>query len=143
MKIKQISVFLENKIGRLAEVTKLLADSGINIRTLSLAETAEFGVLRLIVNDADACLKVLKKNNFVAQETEVLAVEVQDKPGGLNHILEVFLKNDINIEYMYAFVEKRVDNAIVVFRIDDLSKAIAVLQDNNIPIVSDAVLKNL
>jgi hypothetical protein len=99
--------------------------------------------LRLIVNDPEACLKVLKKNNFVAQETEVIAVEVQDKPGGLHRILEVFHKNDINIEYMYAFVEKRVDNAIVVFRIDNVAKAIAVLQDNNIPIVTDEVLKNL
>ncbi|MBN1797087.1 MAG: ACT domain-containing protein [Spirochaetales bacterium] len=143
MKIKQISIFLENKIGRLAEVTKLLADSKINIRTLSLAETAEFGVLRLIVSDPDACLKVLKDNQFVAQETDVIAVEVQDKPGGLNRILEIFHKNDINIEYMYAFVEKKVDNAIVVFRIDNAGKAIAVLQDHNIAIVSDDIIKNL
>ncbi len=143
MKIKQISVFLENKIGRLAEVTKLLADAGINIRTLSLAETAEFGILRLIVNDPGTCLKVLKDHNFVAQETDVIAVEVLDKPGGLNRILEIFHKKDINIEYMYAFVEKKVDNAIVVFRIDNARKAIAVLQDHNIAIVSDDVLKNI
>jgi hypothetical protein len=143
MKIKQISVFLENRTGRLAEVTKLLADAKINIRALSLAETAEFGVLRLIVNEPDACLEVLKKNNFVAQETDVIAVEVQDKPGGLNHILEIFNKNVINIEYMYAFVEKKVDNAIVVFRIDNAGKAITVLQQHNISIVSDDILKNL
>jgi hypothetical protein len=143
MKIKQISVFLENRTGRLAEVTKLLADANINIRALSLAETAEFGVLRLIVNNPDICLEVLKKNKFVAQETDVIAVEVQDKPGGLNHILEIFNKNGINIEYMYAFVEKKVDNAIVVFRIDNAGKAITVLQQHNISIVSDAILKNL
>jgi hypothetical protein len=143
MKIKQISVFLENKTGRLAEVTKLLADAAINIRALSLAETAEFGVLRLIVNNPDACLEVLKDNSFVAQETDVIAVEVEDKPGGLNHILEIFNKSDINIEYMYAFVEKKVNNAIVVFRIDNAGKAIAALQQHSISIVSDSILKNL
>ncbi len=143
MKIKQISIFLENKIGRLAEVTGLLADAGINIRTLALAETAEFGVLRLIVDDPAACLKVLKEHHFVAQETDVIAVEVEDRPGGLHRILEIFLKNNINIEYMYAFVEKRVDNAILVFRIEDASAAIKVLRDNNISVVTDAGLKDL
>jgi hypothetical protein len=143
MKIKQISIFLENKIGRLAEVTGLLADEGINIRTLALAETAEFGVLRLIVDDPAACLKALKENHFVAQETDVIAVEVEDRPGGLHRILEIFLKNNINIEYMYAFVEKRVDNAILVFRIEDTSAAIKVLQENKIAVVTDAGLKDL
>jgi hypothetical protein len=143
MKIKQISIFLENKIGRLAEVTGLLADEGINIRTLALAETAEFGVLRLIVDDPAACLKALKEHHFVAQETDVIAVEVEDRPGGLHRILEIFLKNNINIEYMYAFVEKRVDNAILVFRIEDTSAAIKVLQENKIAVVTDAGLKDL
>jgi hypothetical protein len=143
MKIKQISVFLENRIGRLEEVTKLLAEKKINIRTMSLAETAEFGVLRLIVNEPDVCLSVLKEHSFVAQSQDVLAVEVEDRPGGLHRILEIFRKNEINIEYMYAFVEKKVNNAIVVFRIDNAEKAAAILGDNNIAIVTDEVLKNL
>jgi hypothetical protein len=143
MKIKQISVFLENRVGRLEEVTKLLAEKKINIRTMALAETAEFGVLRLIVNDPDACLSVLKGQGFVAQSQDVLAVEVEDRPGGLHRILEIFRKNQINIEYMYAFVEKKVDNAIVVFRIDNAEKAVSALGENNIAIVSDQVLKNL
>ena len=86
MNIKQVSVFLENKKGRLAEVTALLARQGINIRALSLADTADFGVLRLIVNDSVKCFDVLKKNDFVAQMTDVIAVEIDDQPGGLNEV---------------------------------------------------------
>ncbi|MCK4597567.1 ACT domain-containing protein, partial [bacterium] len=107
MNIKQVSVFLENKKGRLAEVTALLARQGVNIRALSLADTADFGVLRLIVSDSVKCFNVLKKNDFVAQMTDVIAVEIDDQPGGLNRVLAVFDKSDINIEYMYAFVEKK------------------------------------
>ncbi len=143
MKIKQISIFLENKIGRLAEVTGLLAGAGINIRTLSLAETAEFGVLRMVVDNPDNCLKVLKETHFVARETDVIAVEVEDKVGGLHRILEIFRIHDINIEYMYAFVEKRVNNAVLVFRIEDTAKAVSVLQQQNISVVTDTMLKNL
>jgi hypothetical protein len=143
MNIKQVSIFLENKKGRLADVTKLLAQNKINIRALSLAETAEFGVLRLIVNDPDFCLKILKENQFVAQETDVIAAEVQDKPGGLQAILDVFQANDLNIEYMYAFVEKKADNAIVIFRIDDYQKAVKALQAKGIPVLSNEVIKNL
>jgi len=143
MNIKQISVFLENKKGRLAEVTKLLASTNINIRALSLAETAEFGILRLMVNDPHTCLQVLKSNNFVAQETDVIAVEVEDKPGGLYKVLDILGQNEINIEYMYAFVEKKVDNAIVVFRIDDFQKAIDILKNKGISVLSDNIIKNL
>jgi len=143
MNIKQISVFLENKRGRLAEVTKLLASTNINIRALSLAETAEFGILRLMVNDPHTCLQVLKSNNFVAQETDVIAVEVEDKPGGLYKVLDILGQNEINIEYMYAFVEKKVDNAIVVFRIDDFQRAVDVLKNKGISVLSDNIIKNL
>jgi hypothetical protein len=143
MNIKQISIFLENKKGRLAEVTKLLAAHKINIRALSLAETAEFGVLRLIVNDPDACLKILKEHAFVAQETDVIAVEVTDKPGGLQQVLDALQAQDVNIEYMYAFVEKKVDNAIVIFRIDDNQKAIKALQAKGISVLAHDVLQNM
>lgn len=143
MNIKQIAIFLENKKGRLAEVTKVLAAAGVNIRALSLADTADFGILRLIVNDSDKAVKALKEAGFVAQVTDVIAIEVQDKPGGLFHILDVFDQNNINIEYMYAFVEKRVENAIVIFKIDDHEKAHAALTKNGISIVTGDVLKNL
>ncbi len=143
MNIKQISIFLENKKGRLADVTDLLAKQSINIRALSLADTAEFGILRLIVDDPDKCAAVLKKENFVAQETDVIVVEVEDRPGGLNRILTVFEKENLNIEYMYAVVEKSANNALVIFRIDNYKKAIDVLQKNGISLVSHDVLKNL
>lgn len=143
MNIKQISIFLENKKGRLADVTALLAREKINIRALSLADTAEFGILRLIVDDPDKCAAVLKRESFVAQETDVIVVEIEDRPGGLNKILAVFEKEDLNIEYMYAVIEKSADNALVIFRIDDYKKAIDTLQKNGISLVSHDVLKNL
>jgi hypothetical protein len=143
MNIKQIAIFLENKKGRLADVAKALSAAGVNIRALSLAETTDFGVLRLIVNDPDKAAAELKKAGFVAQLTDVIAVEVEDKPGGLSRILDVFDRHDINIEYMYAFVEKRVENAVVIFKIDGKEKAHAALKEAGIPVVTSDVLKNL
>ncbi|HOJ64351.1 MAG TPA: ACT domain-containing protein [Spirochaetota bacterium] len=132
MNIKQISIFLENKKGRLAEVTKYLADNNINIRALSLADTKDFGVLRLIVDDYEKCLKVLKEKEFIAQVTDVIAIEIEDRPGGLYKVLKVIEDNNINIEYMYATVEKNKDSAIVIFRVDDTEKTYEVLKKNNI-----------
>lgn len=143
MNIKQVSVFLENKKGRLAEVTALLARQGINIRALSLADTADFGVLRLIVSDSVKCFDVLKKNDFVAQMTDVIAVEIDDQPGGLNRVLEIFDNSDINIEYMYAFVERKGDKAIVIFRIDKIEPAARTLEKNNISVLSAEILEKL
>jgi len=143
MNIKQVSVFLENKKGRLAEVTALLARQGVNIRALSLADTADFGVLRLIVSDSVKCFDVLKKNDFVAQMTDVVAVEIDDHPGGLNRVLAVFDKNDINIEYMYAFVAKKAEKAIVIFRIDKIQLAAKTLEQNNISLLSADILEEL
>jgi hypothetical protein len=128
MKVEQISIFLENKSGRLAEVTDLLAKSGINIRALSLADTADFGILRLILNDAEKAKKVLKENSFTVGKTEVIAVEVPDKPGGLAGILNALKGEGINVEYMYAFVQKSGEHAIIIFRFDDIEKAIVALQ---------------
>jgi hypothetical protein len=143
MYAKQVSVFLENAKGRLAEVTKLLADEKINIRALSLADMAEFGVLRLIVNDRARCLRVLREHDFAAQETDVIAVEMEDKPGGLHRIIEVLDRQDINIEYMYAFFEKSGSNAIVVFKIDDGERAVDALEKSGICILPDDMIQNL
>jgi hypothetical protein len=141
--VKQISVFLENKKGRLAEVTQALSKEKINIRALSLADTADFGVLRIIVNDAQKCLSVLKSSGFVAQSTEVVAVEVEDKPGGLARILQVLDAEGVNVEYMYAYVEKSKDNAIVICKIDDRERALKILEKNKIPTLGEETLKNL
>ena len=136
MKVEQISIFLENKSGRLAEVAAVLAGAGINIRALSLADTTDFGILRLIVNDNEKAKKVLKENGFTVGKTEVLAVEVADRPGGLAGILNVMKDNGINVEYMYAFVQKSGGDAIIIFRFDELEKAIAALQKAGMKMLS-------
>lgn len=128
MNVEQISIFLENKSGRLAEVTGVLSEAGINIRALSLADTADFGILRLIVNDTEKARQVLKDNGFTVEKTRVVAIEVPDKPGGLATILDTIKDEGINVEYMYAFVQKSGQNAIVIFRFDEFEKAIDILQ---------------
>jgi hypothetical protein len=143
MSVKQISVFLENKKGRLAEVTKTLFHEKINIRALSLADTADFGVLRIIVDNPERSLTVLKSHGFVAQVTEVIAVEVEDRPGGLSQILEVLDQDNVNVEYMYAYVEKSRENAIVICRIDDRERALQILEKNGIATLSAEALKAL
>ncbi len=143
MSVRQISIFLQNTKGRLAEVTGLLAARGINIRALSLADTADFGVLRIIVGDPDACLAALKTSGIIAQVTEVLAVEIEDKPGGLSRVLAALDAAGLNVEYMYAYVEKTRDNAIVICKVDDRQHAMRVLEENGIGTLSADALKAL
>jgi hypothetical protein len=128
MRVEQIAVFLENKSGRLAEITAVLADNGINIRALSVADTADFGILRLIVDKVELAKKVLKDNGFTVGKTNVLAVEVPDRTGGLAMVLKSIEQAGINVEYMYAFVNKSGENAVLIFRFEDMDKAIASLQ---------------
>ncbi|HEX9024275.1 MAG TPA: ACT domain-containing protein [Geobacteraceae bacterium] len=127
MKVEQISVFIENKSGRLAEIARILGEAGINIRALSLADTSDFGILRLIVNDREKAKTVLKENGFTVSKTEVVAVEVPDRPGGLYQILKKLESDAINVEYMYAFVERCGENAVIIFRFDETDRAIASL----------------
>ncbi len=136
MELNQISVFLENRRGRLAEVARVLGNAKINIRALSLADTSDFGILRLIVNDAEGAKKVLRDNGYTVRETEVVAVEVGDQPGGLALVLEALSKSDVNVEYMYAFVEKSQDKAVLVFRFEQLAKAVEALNAGNIRVLS-------
>jgi len=143
MKVEQISIFLENKPGGLEEVTRILKDAQINIRTLSLADTTDFGILRLIVNDVDTASRVLKENGLRFSRTTVVAVEVPDRPGGLHSILEVLSKNGINVEYLYAFVERSGENAVIIFRFDAPDKAIEVLQKNGLTVLPGAKLYGL
>jgi hypothetical protein len=143
MKVEQISIFLENKSGRLADVAGVLSGAGINIRALSLADTTDFGILRLIVNDTEKAKQVLKENGFTVGKTEVLAVEVADKPGGLAEILNVMKEHGINVEYMYAFVQKSGGHAIIIFRFDELEKAIEVLQKAGIRILKGEEIYSL
>ncbi len=135
MKVKQISVFLENKAGRLWELTAAMKEKGINIRALSLADTTDFGILRMIVNDPDEALRSLKEKGYSVAETDVLAVEVPDRPGGLADVLGVLNGAAINVEYMYAFVEKKGGNAAVVLRVEDLDRATEVLGEAGVTIL--------
>jgi hypothetical protein len=135
MKVEQISIFLENKPGGLEQVTRILRDADINIRTLSVADSSDFGIVRLIVNQVESATKVLKENGFTVSRTTVVAVEVPDRPGGLHSILEVISKNNINIAYMYAFVEKSGENAVMLFRFDNQDAAIAVLTQSGITVL--------
>jgi hypothetical protein len=143
MKVKQISIFLENKAGRLAEVTNILGKAGINIRALSLADTTDFGILRLIVNDIEKAAKTLKDHGFTVGETEVLAVEVPDRPGGLGEILKIIQDAGLNVEYMYAFVERSSDNAVIIFRFDNVDEATRVLLGKGVTILNGGTLYSL
>ncbi|MFW6323611.1 MAG: ACT domain-containing protein [Desulfovibrionales bacterium] len=136
MKVEQISIFLENRAGRLSEVTKVLAEGGINIRALSLADTSDFGILRLIVTNHEEAKKILKENGFTVGRTNVVAVEVEDKPGGLNHILDLLSSRGVNVEYMYAFVQQGGKNAVLIFRFDKTDQAIDILMENKIKIIA-------
>ena len=142
-KVEQISVFLENKAGRLAEVANVLGKAGINIRALSLADTTDFGILRLILNDREAAKKVLKEAGFTVGITQVIAVEVDDKPGGLANILTLLSENGMNVEYMYAFVERSGGNAVLIFKFEHLDEAIELLSSNGITVLPGERVYNL
>jgi hypothetical protein len=143
VKVEQISIFLENKSGRLAEVTDILARNGINLRALSLADTADFGIFRLIVNDVEKAISLLKAEGFTIAKNEVIAVEVPDRPGGLAGILATLQGKSINVEYMYAFVQKSEGNAVLIFRFDDIEKAVDALQKAGVRLLSGEAVQRL
>jgi hypothetical protein len=136
MFVKQISVFLENKSGRLAEVTSILGDSNIDISALSIADTTNFGVLRLIVNKPEEAEKVLRENGFTMSITNVTAIGVKDEPGGLARALKVLEEANIEIEYMYAFVSKKDDEALVILKTQESARAEEVLKAHGIDVLS-------
>ena len=140
MMTEQLSVFLENRAGRLAEVTHALAEAGVNIRALSLADTSDFGILRMIVCDHEKAQAVLKAKGFTLGRTSVVAVEVPDTPGGLDSVLQLVSTHGINVEYMYAFVHRAAESAVMIFRFDNVEQTITVLQANNFTILPAAQL---
>jgi len=135
MKVRQLSVFAENKPGHILAPCRLLAEAGVDIRALSLADTQRFGILRLIVSDWPAASKLLEDAGFLVRATEVVAVEVPDHPGGLAHVLSAFEGSDINIEYMYAFPFAREERAVLVFRFDNPDAAMERLRAAGIAVV--------
>ncbi len=143
MLIKQISVFVENKKGRLYSLTKALADNGIDLKALSISDTSEFGILRSIVNDPNKALKVVKDAGFTASVTEVLGIEVQDEPGGLAKVLDILNQNDISVEYLYSFVGTRSDNALIIFRVEETEKAFELLKGSGLKILTEEMIYNI
>lgn len=135
MEVRQISVFLENKKGRLAKVTRLLGEQGINIRALSIADTTDFGILRMIVNDPEKAERLLKAAGFAVTTTGVLAVEIPDRPGGLADVLDILEQAGMNIEYLYAFVEKASTDALVLIRVEELAAAAEVLKGAGVSVL--------
>lgn len=135
MKIKQLSVFIENKSGRLANITTALGDAGVNIRALSLADTSDFGILRLIVSDFEKAQEILKERGFTLSVTEVVAVKISDTPGELGNLLTFIEKAELNIEYMYAFIQNSLDHAVMIFRFNDLDKAIETITSKGITVL--------
>ena len=128
MIIKQISIFMENTTGRLADVTALLAKSGINLRAISIADTADFGILRMVADQPDAAVKLLKESGFTARETDVIGVEVPDHPGELARIMALFRDEGVGIEYLYASLEHKADKAVIVIKVDDVAAGMAMLE---------------
>lgn len=135
MRVKQLSIFLENKAGRLAAVTQTLGEKGFNIRALSLADTADFGILRLIVTQPMEAYAALKEAGFTSSLTDVIAVEVPDDPGGLARVMRLLGEGGVNIEYLYAFCEKRQDSALVIFRVEDIDTACRVLGEHGVQVI--------
>ncbi len=136
MFIKQLSIFVENKPGRLATITNLLKQNDIDIRALSIADTRDFGIMRLIVNDPEKAENVFKEAGCTVSLTNVIAVGIDDKPGGLSGAMDVLYANNISVEYMYAFISKTDNTAYVILRVESNEKALEALKDNNIQILS-------
>ncbi len=144
MKVKQLSVFLENKPGSLAPPVKLLAKAKLNILTLSVADTAQYGILRLIVRDWERAMKLLEAQGFVVKVTDLVAIEVSDAPGGLSDILAALEKTHVNLEYMYGFTSIKEGKGMLLFRFDDPDRAIETLQKKGInPVRTVELFKGL
>ncbi|MDO4550585.1 MAG: amino acid-binding protein [Planctomycetia bacterium] len=143
MKIMQLSIFLENKPGHMCAICKKLADEGINILTLSLADTHQFGILRLIVSQWQKAKTLLREAGCVVSTTEVVAIQIMDQTGGLAKILEILESANLNVEYMYAFTYRENDRAILVFRFDEPDAAVKVLQENGVSVLDSVEIYKL
>lgn len=145
MSVKQISIFIENRVGSLAEVTDALGNADINIRALSISETSDFGILRLIVDDIVKAEKIMKESGFICNIAEVLAVAGEDKPGSIGKIIASLAKGNIDLEYAYAFFAKSKELAYLIVRVDDeeIDRATKYLNDNGLQVVDEDVLLSL
>ena len=143
MFIDQISVFMENKKGRLSSLTRILADNGIDLVALSIADTADYGIMRAIVNDTPGAEKALRAAGFMVSTTRVLGVGVPDTPGGLSDVLEIFSRGDVSVEYLYSFVRHQGKNALIMFKVTPVEKAVELLEKAGIELVTQEQVKKL
>lgn len=135
MLIKQVSVFMENVPGKLSEVTEILAENGIDMSALSLADTTDFGILRLILNDPDEACRILRKHDYIVKQSDVIAAVIDDRPGGLTSVLKVLSAAGIAVEYMYAFVGSKNGHAVVVMRTDNAQEALKALSAHDVSLL--------
>ncbi|WP_025270269.1 ACT domain-containing protein [Hippea sp. KM1] len=142
-RIRQISVFVENRPGRLLEVVELLGMHNINIKALSLADSSDFGIVRLVVKGTDEAIKVLRDNGFTISETNIIACMIDDKPGALAKILRTLADNQINIEYMYGFASPIQGKAVMVFKFSELDKAERILQENGVQTLTQEEIREI
>ncbi len=143
MKIKQLSIFLQNKMGSLAKPLEVLTVADVNIRAMCMADTSEFGILRLVVDNPEKGKEALEQNNFLVKMTEIIGVEMNRTPGGLTSVLKIIRDNNIDLEYLYAFTHDKADKAILLLHAEDIDKLIEVLENNNITIVKSEEVYNL
>ena len=143
MAIKQLTVFVQNKKGTVVSVTDILSKNNINLRALSMAETQDFGILRMIVNDESAAEKVLSENGYLIKTIDVVGVKIGDAPGKLTAALDVLDKNDINVEYLYAFMARTEKHAYVVLRVEDNAEAENLLENAGFHLITNADIAKL
>ena len=143
MAIKQLSIFVENKAGKIVEVTELLAKNNIDLRALSIADTQDYGILRTIVDDTEKAKSVLEENGSVYKVTEVIGVEIPDVPGRMSKVMRILSDNGVNIEYVYAFISRSKEFAYVVMRVRDNEKAEKILTDNGINLVDENEISDI
>ena len=139
----QISVFIENKEGRIKKAIDTLANAGVNIRALSVGDTTKYGILRLIVSDNEKAIKSLEDDGFIVKESEVIVIGIPDEPNGLNSLLEILERENINLEYVYAFANNKTDEAVVVIKVENYEKAKKLLESNNANLFDEKDIANL
>lgn len=143
MSVKQISVFLENKPGTLNDMTRVLTEHNVDLRALSLAETTDFGIARFIVSNTLETVTVLKEAGYISSLTPVVAAEIADEPGALNHVLQIFTDNKVNVEYMYASLGAKDGTAYMIFRVQDYKRATAALEGAHIRVLDQEDLADI
>lgn len=136
MKVKQISVFLENTTGRLADVTKTIANAGINLRAISIADTADFGILRIIVDKPEEGMKILKEADFTVKLTDVIGIILNDKPGGLMKAMDIFNRNGVNIEYLYSSLINEKESVVIIFKVEDIDHGLKIVEESGLEAIS-------